>query len=469
MQAQARTSVSEACPQRPRVGISACLLGERVRYDGGHKRDRFLSETLSRYVEWVPVCPELELGLGVPRPPIQLARISRELRLVAVEDGADLTARMRRYARRRIAELARDDLCGFVLKQDSPSCGLERVKIHRADGRFERRGRGLFAAELVARFPFLPVEEEGRLADPDLRDHWIERVFATRQLRDLWARRWTLDDLRAFRAEHELVLLAHAPAAGRALERLLAGSAAGRRMSELRGRYEVGFLSAISTPATRARHARVLRRIAGRLGDRLDPASRAELEGAIERYRSGAGPLSAPLRLAARHARALAATSGPSRRSSFCMGKADSGARPLELADLLRVGAAPGGGKARLGVDLLPGRLDGGDQLQLVGIAAVAEDVAASRVAVPGAKPGRSPRWTSAASPIVRAERSHKRRTAPSCVSSMVASRAGSGAGSGTGLSWRQVPAMTSAPGMSTRGAARARLRPSRITARSAW
>jgi uncharacterized protein YbbK (DUF523 family) len=164
-------------PPRVRLGVSACLLGERVRYDGGHKRDAFLTDVLGPHVDWVPVCPEVELGLGVPRATLRLEGRVSAPRLVQPASGEDLGARMRGYARRRVRALGRLQLDGYVLKRGSPSCGLLGVPVHRARGA-PRAGRGLFAAALTARLPGLPVEEEGRLADPALRARFLDRVFA---------------------------------------------------------------------------------------------------------------------------------------------------------------------------------------------------------------------------------------------------------------------------------------------------
>ena len=163
---------------KPRVGISACLLGQEVRYDGGHKRDAFLTDILGRYVEWVPVCPEVELGMGTPRPPIRLERRGGEIRLVMPSTGGDYTDAMRAYAERRADALAKLDLDGYILKKDSPSCGMERVEVHHGSGAPSNDGRGLFAAALIARLPDLPFEEEGGLRDPLLRESFVRRVFA---------------------------------------------------------------------------------------------------------------------------------------------------------------------------------------------------------------------------------------------------------------------------------------------------
>ena len=181
----------ESPTDRPiRIGISSCLLGEAVRFDGGHKRDTFLTETFARFVEWVPVCPEVECGLGIPRESMRLVRTDNGVRLITVKTAVDLTDQLETYAQRRVAELESENLCGYVLKNDSPSCGLERVKIYDARNVAAKSGRGIFAASLVERFPNLPVEEEGRLSDSRLRENFIERVFAYWRLQGLLTGKW---------------------------------------------------------------------------------------------------------------------------------------------------------------------------------------------------------------------------------------------------------------------------------------
>jgi uncharacterized protein YbbK (DUF523 family) len=164
-----------------RIGISSCLLGQKVRYDGGHKRDAFLVDTFGPFVEWVPVCPEVEAGLGVPREPIRLLRVGSAIRLVGVGSATDYTDTMTRWSARRVEALAREDLDGYILKSGSPSCGMERVEVHDANAVPSRTGRGVFAEALLARLPLLPVEEESRMSDPRLRDNFVERVFAYRR------------------------------------------------------------------------------------------------------------------------------------------------------------------------------------------------------------------------------------------------------------------------------------------------
>lgn len=291
--------------EKIRLGVSACLLGERVRYDGGHKRDAFLVDALGPWVEWVPVCPELEVGLGVPRPPIHLAGAAASPRLVVVATGEDLTARMRRFAERRVAELARLGLDGYVLKRASPSCGMERVKVHGARGR-PAAGRGLFASALIERLPLLPVEEEGRLADAAIRDNFIERVFAAGRWRRFRATRPRPSALVAFHAAQKFAVLAHSPAHYARLGRLVAD--AGRRaMPELLDEYAALFAAALTVRATRGRHVNALQHMAGFLARDVDAGDRAELAAVIEEYRRGLVPLVVPLALLEHHVRRVGA------------------------------------------------------------------------------------------------------------------------------------------------------------------
>jgi uncharacterized protein YbgA (DUF1722 family)/uncharacterized protein YbbK (DUF523 family) len=287
------------------VGVSTCLLGERVRHDGGHKRDAFVTETLAPHVRFVPVCPEVEMGLGAPREAIHLVRRAGETRLVGVKSGRDHTGAMTSFARRRIADLAALDLSGYILKKSSPSCGMERVAIHRGGGRKERKGRGLFAAALMERFPLLPVEEEGRLQDARLRENFIERVFAYRRVKKLFAGRWTAADLVRFHSREKMLLLAHDRSRYAGLGRLVAGMHT-RSRSEIARGYTEGFLHALEKIATRGGHANVLTHMAGFLKGALDVASRQELASLIEDYRKGAVPLTVPLALIRHHVRARA-------------------------------------------------------------------------------------------------------------------------------------------------------------------
>jgi len=285
-----------------RIGISACLLGQQVRYDGGHKRDRFLTDTFGLFVEWVPVCPEVEAGFGTPREAMRLVDDDGRLRLVTVKTGIDLTGQLERFARRRVEQLAAEELSGYVLKKDSPSCGVERVKVYNAHAAPSRSGQGLFAAALCARYPHLPVEEEGRLSDARLRENFVERVFAYRRLRELFTGRWTVGGLVRFHTAHKLTLMAHSVVAYRELGRLVAAASTAKR-SDLEGDYTRRFMTALAALATPRRHTNVLQHMAGYLKTVLDADSKAELQGAIEDYHRGLVPLIVPITLLRHHIR----------------------------------------------------------------------------------------------------------------------------------------------------------------------
>ena len=271
-----------------------------MRWDGGHKRDAFLVDQLGPFVEWVPVCPEAEIGLGVPREPIHLVRAGGALRLVGTRSGTDHTGAMQRFAAERLGALERLGLCGYVLKKNSPSCGLERVPVHGARGTRDKNGRGLFARALVDAMSLLPVEEEGRLSDPRLRENWIERVFAYRRLRSFFATRWSVGGLVRFHTAHKLQLLAHAPARCAELGRLVAG-ARGAPRAALRDRYERHFMDALRRPATPRRHVNALQHALGHFRDRLDAADRRELASLVDDYGRGLVPLVVPITLVRHH------------------------------------------------------------------------------------------------------------------------------------------------------------------------
>jgi uncharacterized protein YbgA (DUF1722 family)/uncharacterized protein YbbK (DUF523 family) len=303
-----KTAPSDAKKDAIRIGVSACLLGEKVRYDGGHKRNDFLVTVLAPFVTWVPVCPEVELGLGTPRPSLRLVEIDRDVRLIessrASADGStaaaskqiDRTSAMRAWARRRVRALIRMGLSGYVLKKDSPSCGMDRVRLYHENGGSTRRGRGLFAHELLAACSNLPIEEEGRLNDPVIRENFIERVFAYHDLVRFFDGRWTPADLVSFHSTRKLQILAHSAESYRRLGRMVAN---GKTMAhrELARSYQDEFMSALRLHATRGRHANVLQHMAGFFKTRLDHTSHEELKNLITDYRSGLVPLIVPITL----------------------------------------------------------------------------------------------------------------------------------------------------------------------------
>lgn len=289
-------------PPRVRLGISACLLGQEVRFNGGHKRDAFLTDVFGRYVDWVDVCPEVEIGLGTPRPSMRLVRIGRgeeaQVRLITPETGADHTDVMRAWAARRIAGLAQMDLDGYVLKKDSPSCGMERVKLYSDEGGMpNKEARGIFAEELMSRLPHLPVEEEGRLNDPPLRENFITRVFVHARWREGGTEGWTRASLMRFHERHKFLLMARNQAGMRRLGRLLGDSVPADDLGELARAYRQGLTETMRRAPTRRGHTNVLQHMAGFVSDRLDPADREELRETIERYRLGLLPLIVPITL----------------------------------------------------------------------------------------------------------------------------------------------------------------------------
>jgi uncharacterized protein YbgA (DUF1722 family)/uncharacterized protein YbbK (DUF523 family) len=311
-----------------RIGISQCLLGEQVRFDGGHKLDRFITNTLGQYFEWVPVCPEVELGLGTPRETLRLIQLEEGVGLVMPKSGRDWTRQMNEYAKTRVAQLAGENLTGYILKSDSPSCGMERVRVYAPSGMPTRNGVGFFARELLRHFPDLPIEEEGRLSDPRLRENWIQRVFAYHRLRVLWEAKWTIGDLVGFHTAHKLVLLAHSPKAFTDLGRLVAGS---KKMSrqELHQQYQTGFMAALKILATRGRNANVLQHMAGYFKKQLDDQSRQELQDHIADYRQGYLPLIVPVTLIKHYVRQFGV--------SYLAGQVYLNPHPKELALLNHV------------------------------------------------------------------------------------------------------------------------------------
>lgn len=299
---------------RPRIGISACLLGQPVRFDTGHKRDPFLVETFGAHVEWVPVCPEVEAGFGTPRESMRLVLTAPQVRergerfdpakiaLVLNKQKTDATATLTAYSREKVERLSSADLSGFVLKKDSPSCGMERVKVYTPQGLGERAGRGLFAEALMARLPDLPVEEEGRMGDPRLRENFVERVFAYRRLRTLFDGRWTVGQVVQFHTAHKLTLMAHSPVAYRDLGQLVA-TAKQRPRPEFSADYQSRFMRALSIVATPKRQANVLQHMLGYFSKAIDDDARNELLGLIEEHRLGLIPLVVPMTLMRHHVR----------------------------------------------------------------------------------------------------------------------------------------------------------------------
>lgn len=292
-------------PPRPagtiRLGVSACLLGESVRYDAGHKRNSFVADLLPRYFELVPVCPEVAIGLGVPRQPIRLKGSPEAPRAVGSRTPElDVTDALTAYGQRMAAELP--DISGYVLKSRSPSCGMERVRVYARSGGAARGGRGLYAAAFMAARPLLPVEEEGRLNDPVLRESFVERVYAYRRWQELLAAGVSAERVVDFHTRHKLVLMAHGPERLRELGRLVA-TAGERDPDTLARAYGQRFMAALSYRATRRRHTDVLFHLMGYLKRSLEAGDKAELVELIHDYRRGLVPLIVPVTLLRHHFR----------------------------------------------------------------------------------------------------------------------------------------------------------------------
>lgn len=276
-----------AAPTTPiRLGVSSCLLGEPVRYDGRHRRNALVTGKLGRYFEFVPFCPEVAIGMGVPRPPIQLVRIDGAIRARGVETPTlDVTAKLTRYARAVALQLA--GVSGYVFKSNSPSCGMAGVKVSSARGRLLARSAGVYAGTLQKLLSELPFEEESRLEDPARRENFIERVLVYRRWQELNARPLTAAALAEFHARHRLTILAHGVKAAREMERLIASPVRGG-INKSAQRYIRALMRVLVKPATRAAHARMLRKVASALREALSTDELRALAGAIEGYRRGA-------------------------------------------------------------------------------------------------------------------------------------------------------------------------------------
>jgi uncharacterized protein YbgA (DUF1722 family)/uncharacterized protein YbbK (DUF523 family) len=284
--------------EKIRLGISACLLGEPVRFDGGHQWDRFITDTLGKYVEFVPVCPEVECGLGVPREAMRLVGDPEAPRLVTVRTKVDLTERMVAWARKRVETLEQEDLCGFIFKSKSPSSGMERVRVypHQAQGSPVTRGVGMFARIFMEHFPLLPVEEEGRLHDPVLRENFIERLFVLQRWRELLAAGPNPGDLVAFHTRHKLLILAHSPNHYRELGRLVA-RVKEVPIQEFSRLYQSQLMEALRLKTTPKKNTNVLQHLMGYFKKDLTPDEKQELLEVIDYYHHGYVPLVVPTTL----------------------------------------------------------------------------------------------------------------------------------------------------------------------------
>ena len=288
--------------EKIRIGVSACLLGQNVRYDGGHQRDRYITDTLGRWFEWVPVCPEVEYGLPIPREAMRLVGDPETPRLVTIRTRIDHTDGMLSWADKRLEALAAEDLCGFIFKSRSPSSGMAAVKVYPETGMAVKKGVGIFAGAFMRRFPLLPVEEDGRLNDPALRENFIERIFVYRRWRELERRNGGMKELVAFHAEHKLLILSHSPKHLTILGRLVANPDR-MKLAALREEYFLNLMEGLRLTATVRKQTNVLEHMAGYFKKKLTPDEKKELGEVIGNYHRGLLPLIVPVTLIAHYVR----------------------------------------------------------------------------------------------------------------------------------------------------------------------
>ena len=279
-----------------KLGISTCLLGEKVRYDGGHKLDRFLTDTLGQYVKYVPVCPEVECGMGIPREALRLVGDPDSPRLITIRTRQDYTDQMVRWARKRVIALEEEDLCGFVFKGKSPSSGMERVKVYNEKGMPIKKGRGIFASTFMKHFPRIPVEEDGRLHDPKIRENFIERIFALKRWRLLFHERRRLGNLVDYHTREKLLILSHSEKHYRTMGKLVAK---GRDfpIKELYNQYERLLLESLTLKTTPKKNINVLQHILGYFKKQLTTDEKQEVLEILDRYCKGYLPLIVPVTL----------------------------------------------------------------------------------------------------------------------------------------------------------------------------
>jgi uncharacterized protein YbgA (DUF1722 family)/uncharacterized protein YbbK (DUF523 family) len=283
-----------------RIGISACLLGEQVRYDGGHKLSQYATVEMAPFFEFVPTCPEMAIGMGAPRKTIRLVDNQGLIQIKSADNSVNVTEPLNQYAAEKVETM--QDLGGYLLCAKSPTCGMERVSVYREGTQFaEKTGVGVFARHLMERFPLLPVEETGRLHDMAIRENFFTRIYAYEEWRQ-WAKKgWTAHRLTQFHARYKYLLMAHDPEGYRKLGPLLAQKS--DDIDALAAQYQIGFMTVLKTQATRKNHSNTLQHIQGYFKKHITAADKAELNEAIDQYRLGLQPLLVPITLINHHLR----------------------------------------------------------------------------------------------------------------------------------------------------------------------
>ena len=291
--------MNKPLPERIVIGVSACLLGKEVRFDGGHKRSRFITDSLAGHFEFSAFCPEVAIGMGTPRQPIRLTGDTSNPEAVGVKTPElNVSQPLRAYGKKVAGDI--HDLCGFIFKKDSPSCGMQRVKVYNEKGMPERSGTGLFAREIMNAHPLLPVEDEGRLNDADLRENFVTRVYVYARWKALIDNGISKSGLIRFHTRHKYLLMSHSNEMYRELGQMLSDL---NRASpaEIADSYITRLMQTLSVPATRKRHTNVLQHLLGYLKNSLDSAHRMDLDRTIDAYRSGEFPLVVPIRMLQHH------------------------------------------------------------------------------------------------------------------------------------------------------------------------
>jgi len=282
--------------EKIKLGISTCLLGENVRYDGGHKLDRFLTDTLRQYVEYVPVCPEVECGLGVPRESMHLEGNPDSPRLVTIRTKQDMTDCMVQWAQKRVVQLEKKDLCGFIFKSDSPSSGMERIRVYNEKGIPVKKGVGIFTRIFMDHFSLLPMEDEGRLHDPELRENFIERIFTLKRWREVLGKKKSRGNVVDFHTKHKLLILSHSPKYYQMMGKLVA-QAKNLPLKELYREYQTLLMESLGLKTTPKKNANILQHMMGYFKEQLSPDDKQELLEVIDLYRKEIIPLIVPITL----------------------------------------------------------------------------------------------------------------------------------------------------------------------------
>ncbi|MGQ9569469.1 MAG: YbgA family protein [Thermodesulfovibrionales bacterium] len=280
--------------EKIKIGISSCLLGEKVRYDGNHKKDQYITDTLGHYFEWVSICPEVEYGLPVPREPMHLIGNPTSPRLVTIHTGIDHTEGMLKWAEKRLKDLEKEEICGFIFKSKSPSSGIGGVKVYTPSGMPSKKGIGIFGGAFMKKFPLIPVIDEGRLHDPILRENFIERVFVYKRWKEFMQKGGSVKDLVDFHTKHKLLILSHSPKHLNLLGQLIANSKKYKPI-ELRSEYINFLMEGLQLNATVKKNTNVLFHLAGYFKKYLSSDDKKELLEVIEDYHKGYVPLIVPI------------------------------------------------------------------------------------------------------------------------------------------------------------------------------